>query len=106
MSEILCLSCGVPTEASMPNCSSCGTQQNFRVGFTVGKSKVVAGLLAIFLGGFGAHRFYLGQPKLAFLYIGALFIFGVSALVGFFEGVRYLLMKDAKFVEELRKGSN
>ena len=106
MSEVLCISCGVPSEAAMPNCSSCGTPLNLKVGSAVGKSKVVAGLLAIFLGGIGAHRFYLGQPKLAFLYMGALFIFGVSALVGVVEGVRYLLMKDAKFVEELRKGSN
>jgi len=27
-----------------------------------GKSKVVAGLLALFLGGLGVHKFYLGRP--------------------------------------------
>lgn len=70
-----------------------------------GKSKVVAGLLAIFLGGLGAHRFYLGQPKKALLYIAGLFFFGISVIVGFFEGVRYLLINEAKFVEELRRGS-
>lgn len=106
MSEVLCLSCGVSTEPSSPRCSSCGEQLNLKVGSTAGKSRVVAGLLAIFLGGFGAHRFYLGQPKLASRYIGGLFIFGVSALVGIVEGVRYFLITDAEFIEELRKGSN
>jgi TM2 domain-containing membrane protein YozV len=63
------------------------------------KSKIVTGLLALFLGGFGAHRFYLGQPKVAFWYIAGLFMFGISVLVGFVEGVRYLLMSDAKFLD-------
>jgi TM2 domain-containing membrane protein YozV len=67
-----------------------------------GKSKVVAGLLAIFLGGFGAHRFYLGQPKLALLYIAGLFVGGISVLVGIFEGFRYLIISDTKFAEGLR----
>ena len=70
----------------------------------IGKSKVVAGWLGILLGGLGAHRFYLGQRQLAFLYILGFFLFGLSVLVGFVDGVRYLLMKDAKFIEELRGG--
>lgn len=70
-----------------------------------GKSKVVAGLLAIFLGGLGAHRFYLGQPKKALLYIVGFFFFGVSVIVGLFEGFRYLFMSEAKFVEELHRGA-
>lgn len=70
-----------------------------------GKSKVVAGFLALFLGGFGAHRFYLGQSQLGLLYIAGLFMFGVSIVVGFVDGFRYLLMSDANFTEKLRGGS-
>ncbi len=33
------------------------------------KDNVVAILLAIFLGGFGAHQFYLGRPGLGVLYL-------------------------------------
>jgi TM2 domain-containing membrane protein YozV len=33
------------------------------------REKIVAVLLAFFLGGFGFHRFYLGQKKLGFVYL-------------------------------------
>ena len=55
------------------------------------KSKIAAGLLGIFVGGWGVHRFYLG-----FVGIGVLQIFvtlatcGVGALWGFIEGILYL----------------
>jgi len=78
--------------------------EKLKVSSLIGKSKVVAGWLGILLGGLGAHRFYLGQRQLAFLYIAGLFLFGLSIFVGFVDGVRYLLMKDAKFIEELRGG--
>ena len=36
---------------------------------TAGKSRLVAGLLGIFLGGLGVHRFYLGYPGIGVLQI-------------------------------------
>ncbi|GAB3163633.1 TM2 domain-containing protein [Telluribacter humicola] len=33
------------------------------------KDKFVAGLLALLFGGFGLHRFYLGQTRLGVLYL-------------------------------------
>jgi len=49
--------CGAKISPNDALCSSCGARQ------PIGKprSKVTAGLLAIFLGWLGAHRFYLGQ---------------------------------------------
>ena len=41
------------------------------------KSKIAAGLLAIFLGGFGIHKFYLGYRKPAVIML-------VGGLIGFF----------------------
>jgi|SRR5690554_5022199 len=35
----------------------------------IGKSKIIAIILAIFLGRFGAHKFYLGKPAIGFLYL-------------------------------------
>ena len=60
------------------------------------KSKVVAGILGILLGGFGAHNFYLGftgkaiaQLLLTVLSLGLLS--WVSAIWGFIEGVLILV---------------
>ncbi|WP_346926147.1 TM2 domain-containing protein [uncultured Arthrobacter sp.] len=61
-------------------------------GYRQPKSKIVAGLLGIFLGGLGIHRFYLGFTKIAViqliltLVLGAL-TFGIVALWGVVEGI-------------------
>lgn len=60
------------------------------------KSKVAAGLLAIFLGGIGAHKFYLGKPLMGLLYL-LFFWTGIPAIVGFIEGIIYLTKSDADF---------
>jgi TM2 domain-containing membrane protein YozV len=64
--------------------------QGMSAGYTQ-KSKLVAGLLSIFLGGFGAGRFYLGYIGIGFAQIAAtLFTFGVGALWGVVEGIMIL----------------
>ncbi|MGH7159904.1 MAG: TM2 domain-containing protein [Acetobacteraceae bacterium] len=60
------------------------------------KSRVAAGLLAIFVGGLGVHKFYLGEVGLGVLYL--LFSWTlIPALVGLIEGIYYLCMSDARF---------
>lgn len=60
------------------------------------KSKVAAGLLAMFLGGVGVHKFYLGKPLMGLLYL--LFCWtGIPAIVGFVEGIIYLTKSDEDF---------
>lgn len=55
------------------------------------KSKVVAGLLGIFLGGFGVHRFYLGYTTYGVIQLVlTLFGFGSGAIWGFVEGILIL----------------
>ena len=52
------------------------------------RSKIAAGLLGIFLGPWGVHRFYLGYIGIGFLQIFAtLCTFGVAGLWGFIEGI-------------------
>ena len=60
------------------------------------KSKVAAGILAIFLGGIGAHKFYLGKIGMGIVYL--LFCWtAIPAMIGFVEGVIYLCSNDENF---------
>ena len=60
-----------------------------------GKSKVAAGILALFLGGFGIHNFYLGYTgKALFQLLGSLlscgFLVPLIAIWAFVEGILIL----------------
>lgn len=59
------------------------------------KNKVVAGLLAIFLGGFGVHNFYLGYngraiAQLLITVLSCCTLSFVSSIWGFVEGILIL----------------
>lgn len=55
------------------------------------KTKIIAALLGIFFGSFGAHKFYMGKTGWGVLYL--LFCWTIiPGVVGFVEGVRYLFM--------------
>jgi TM2 domain-containing membrane protein YozV len=60
------------------------------------KSKVAAGLLGIFLGGIGVHKFYLGRVGMGIVYI--LFCWTcIPAIIGLVEGIIYLTCSDEDF---------
>lgn len=109
----------------MKYCSNCGKKINEGADFCIGcgvmigkkinketKSKLVAGLLGIFLGSFGVHNFYLGYTNKAVTqvilsvvgYITFIFIVGfvfiaVASIWGFVEGIMILsgsITKDAQ----------
>ncbi len=80
----VCVSCGVPAGKGNAFCGKCGSETNPEAVFCVkcgasleapaavetkapanAKSKLVAGLLAIFVGTLGVHNFYLGFTKKA-----------------------------------------
>ena len=55
------------------------------------KSRIAAGLLGIFLGGWGIHRFYLGYAGTGIAQIiVTIFTCGIGALWGFIEGILIL----------------
>ena len=79
---------------------------------TSGKNKVAAGVLAILLGWFGVHKFYLGftGPGLVFLLVNTVgfaitwilafipnIVLGVIALI---EGIIYLTKSDEEFEQQ------
>lgn len=61
------------------------------------KSKKTTIMLAVFLGGIGAHRFYLGQGVLGLVYLLFGAISGLSILLGWIDAVRFALMSDEEF---------
>lgn len=63
------------------------------------KNKVLAGVLGIFLGGIGAHKFYLGKPFQGLLYL-ALCWTGIPEVLGVIEGIMYLVSSDPSFASK------
>ncbi|MDD7465407.1 MAG: TM2 domain-containing protein [Actinomycetaceae bacterium] len=58
---------------------------------TGARSRLVAGLLGIFLGGIGIHRFYLGYTSIGIIQIVvSIFTLGIGSLWGFIEGIMIL----------------
>lgn len=60
------------------------------------KSKVAAGLLAIFLGGLGIHKFYLGRTFQGILYLIFCWTY-IPSILGFIEGIIYLASNEENF---------
>ena len=55
------------------------------------KTKLVAGLLGIFLGGFGAHKFYVGDSKAGVIrLVVTLVTCGAGSIWGLIEGIMVL----------------
>ncbi len=68
------------------------------------KEKLVAGLLAIFIGTLGIHKFYLGYTKSGvIMLLVSLLTFGagasVMAVISLIEGILYLTKSDAQFYQ-------
>ncbi|AKB77931.1 hypothetical protein MSHOH_1448 [Methanosarcina horonobensis HB-1 = JCM 15518] len=89
-----CRTCGSEIRDEAEICPKCGVRQPIKR--ASGKSKVVAGVLAIFLGGFGIHKFYMGKAGQGILYLLFCWTF-IPALLGLLEGLMYLLESDESF---------
>ena len=107
-----CNNCGAPTDPQAVVCVHCGVAlasgMNQPAVFNpMAKSKMAAGLLGIFLGGLGIHRFYLGYTGIAVaqlvLGLSGIFTCGItsiaSAIWGLVEGIMIMtgsINKDAQ----------
>ena len=92
--EIYCTKCGEIISKNASYCSHCGINQRNGIirpdlNLIGGRIKLNAGLLAIFLGGLGAHKFYMGKVRMGIIYI--LFCWTlIPTLVSIAEGIIYL----------------
>jgi TM2 domain-containing membrane protein YozV len=97
-----CHACGDAIDSRAEICPKCGVRQlGMGLGATTpgGKSKVAAALFGILLGGFGAHKFYLGRTGQGLLYLLFFWTF-IPAIFGLIEGILYLAKSDADFAAE------
>ena len=91
-----CKACTGQMSREAPYCPTCGHPNPLTAYEGQVKSRVVAALLAIFLGGLGIHRFYLNQPKIGLVYI--LFSWtAIPLIIGVIEGLIYIFQSDEKF---------
>ena len=106
--ETVCRQCGAPPQAGTSFCWHCATATapaavvcvNCGVAlapiagvpaFPGQKSKLTAGLLGIFLGGFGVHRFYLGFTGIGVAQIAVTIVTcGIGGIWGLIEGILIL----------------
>ncbi len=73
------------------------------------KNHIAAGLLGIFLGVFGVHKFYLGYSKEGvIMLLVSLLTFGIGAwvmaIIGLIEGIIYLVKIDEEFYRTYEVG--
>lgn len=67
------------------------------------KSKFLAGVLALFLGTWGIHRFYLGQTKLGILYFLLSFT-GITFLISIIDALIFFTKDEESFDYKYNRG--
>lgn len=100
--EQYCSSCGDIIKKEAEICPGCGVRQSDASDAAKSepsKNRTMAAVLALCLGGAGAHKFYLGQTKTGLLYILFIWTF-VPLLLGIYEGVKYVRMSDEEFQQK------
>ena len=88
-----CLNCNTQFPKGSRFCSVCGARTLLYVEH---KDRVTAGLIAVMLGIFGFHKFYLRHYTQGIIY---LFFFWtiIPAVLSLVEGIRFLTMSEAQF---------
>ena len=111
---VVCVSCGCPPRSGSKFCQNCGAETSSAAAVCVkcgvalalvppadAKSRLAAGLLGIFLGWLGIHRFYLGYVGIGIAQIAVSIVTcGVAGWIwGLIEGILILtgsINKDAQ----------
>lgn len=95
---VFCSHCGEKMSGEAAACPKCA-HPNKSASYPTGgapKSRIVAGVLALLVGGLGIHKFYLGKIGLGIVYILFFWTF-IPAIIAFVEGIIYLVQDDKTF---------
>lgn len=113
---VTCPNCKTQNINAGGRCSNCGTsmpvspmpmQQVYPSRPPESDKRLLAGLLGIFLGGLGIHKFVLGYKTegiiMLSVYVVGLFLCGipslVMAIIGIVEGIMYLVKSEDEFYQ-------
>lgn len=91
---VFCRGCGKKIHSSAVTCPGCGAPQ--KQVYSGSKSKTSAILLSLFLGGLGAHKFYLGESGKGILYILFCWTF-IPSILALISLIRFICMSDDDF---------
>lgn len=97
-----CPGCGAATTPEETACSKCGASLTAGAAAAGEKSKMVAGLLGIFIGSLGIHKFYMGYKKEGLIMLLVTLLTcgtggGIMCVIGLIEGIMYLTKSDEEF---------
>ena len=113
--QIVCPGCGRTYSPSFAKCPYCGANNDAFVPVPAAtlvdpsimyvdgedKDRKTVALLAILLGGFGIHQFYLGNRRAGILML--LFSWtGIPSVIAIGQGIRYLKMTDDAFAQMMK----
>lgn len=99
--EKYCVECGSLIAEQAEICPKCGVRQS--APRSTDTDQVAAGILALLLGGLGAHKFYQGNVKLGVIYL-CFFWTGIPALLGIVEGILILVADEREYEEKFADG--
>ncbi len=99
MGLVICAECGKEVSAVAQRCPNCG----YTSGTYTGKSKGLAIVLALFLGGLGIHKFYLGKTGLGFLYLIFCWTF-IPAILGVIDAIVLATKSEREFSGAVQPG--
>ena len=108
LSKNFCGACGVKTKDNQIVCLKCGVSLGGSLGGSSSgeKSKIIACLLALFLGSIGVHKFYLGYNTQGIIMllcgtVGWILFLPpiVMAIIALIEAIMYISKSDEEFQE-------
>jgi TM2 domain-containing membrane protein YozV/ribosomal protein L40E len=94
-----CSECGARISAKAEVCPKCDVRASTPSGSE--HNKTTAALLALFLGGLGAHKFYLGRSGMGLIYLVFCWTL-IPALISLVEGIQFLSMSESEFAMKYR----